>query len=606
MLDLSGYYAPTFKHQGTAAGRLTKWEQQLQGKRTERILRPLDVWASDYDLRNLAAYRAEHCSDWAAAFTPGVFWDAINEKLESLEARPMRLQRDKPIREQIQAAIKRLSCNLYWRRQLRRAQVRKREAQEQAAGHIWARGMPYVHDTTLARHIERQAANRAMMEATEIENQDGEILKLWDAAQASTANKSIRRGELMTRIRGCEEWANARGMVGMFTTNTLPSRFHATLFSGGSNYKFTGDLGQGAGEVGPMRPNDPSAGQAWLSATWAKVRAKLQRKNLGVFGFRVAEPHHDGCPHWHMLLWAKNTWELQHIAAIMRAYWLQEAGDEPGAQEHRFKADLIDPAKGGAVAYVSKYIAKNIDDAGSVGEAGHLDYQGQQKQLIEGGKAQRVTAWASAHNIRQFQPIGQPPVTVWRELRRVDGTMAAAGSKRIQRAWAAVHKGEAHRADWCGYMVEQGGAMVGRAYQLRLVFDEETREGRYGPSNVKLPKGVWDVNQPGEECTSKRKTWKPKGTWSPAEIHLKRAGLMGAMCGADFNEFTPKRSHTPEQQQRAKAAHEAEFGIWNLAFGSTWTRFNNCTQSPREKRAATRNTYQFLIHRESKPAPLRH
>ena len=163
-----------------------------------------------------------------------------------------------------------------------------------------------------------------------------------------------------------------------------------------------------------------------------------------------------------MLLWVDAA-QAQQLKDLLRACWLQHEGDEYGAQEYRFKAEEIDPARGGAVAYVAKYISKNIDDFGAVGEEGHFDQLGGQRELIEGtNKARRVTAWASAWGIRQFQAIGQPPVTVWRELRRIEAGMVAGASKRLQRAHAAVHKTEGKRADWRAYLTEQGGAMVGR------------------------------------------------------------------------------------------------------------------------------------------------
>lgn len=531
----------------------------MQAAHLRHILRPVDIWASDYDLRHLAEQRADHCIDWVVEQPGALTFAAINAKLESLEARPMVEDLNQPQEPQLQAAIKRLGCRLYWRRQLRRAQVQKREAQEQAAGHICARSMPYVHDVTVARHLERYRENRAMLEATEIESAEGETITLWQAVQASTANKAIRRGELMTRIRGSEEWATARGMVGIFTTNTLPSRFHASLFGGGINPNYD--------------KSSPRDGQAWLCKTWARARAAIQRRKIKVFGFRVAEPHHDGCPHWHMLLWVDAAQAIQ-LQELIRGYWLQDAGDEQGAEQYRFKAERIDPARGGAVAYVAKYIAKNIDDFGAVGEEGHFDHQGAQQEFIEGGnKAQRVTAWASAWGIRQFQAIGQPPVTVWRELRRVDAAIAAGGSDRLQRAHKAVHKGDTSRADWCAYMTEQGGAMVGRDYALRIHFDKEQREGRYGLAEVALPRGVYDVERTGELCTSSRKQWKPAGTWSEAERSTAQRGALGDLA---------------------------------LEFLPTWTRFNNCTRTPREVAAARRNTYADLIHKDRKAEPLRH
>lgn len=533
-------------------------EQSLKQAHLSRILRPVDIWASDYDLRHLAEQRADHCIDWVCE-QPGVLtFAAINAKLESLEARPMVEDLSQPTEPQLQAAIKRIGCHLYWRRQLRRAQVQKREAQEQAAGHICAKGMPYVHDVTVARHLERHRENRAMLEATEIESAEGETITLWQAVQASTANKAIRRGELMTRIRGSEEWATARGMVGLFTTNTLPSRFHASLFGGGINPNYD--------------QSSPRDGQAWLCKTWARARAAIQRRKIKVFGFRVAEPHHDGCPHWHMLLWVKPEQAIQ-LQELIRGYWLQDSGDEQGAEQYRFKAERIDPAKGGAIAYVAKYIAKNIDDFGSVDASGHYDFEGDKQMTIAGANARRVAAWASAWGIRQFQAIGQPPVTVWRELRRIDADMAATSSKRLQRAHAAVHKSDTKRADWCAYMKEQGGAMTGRDYQLRIEFDEETREGRYGPVEVKKPAGVYDVARPGELCTSTRKEWKPKGQWTDAERKTAKVGVMG------------------------------DLAVW--AFGPAWTRFNNCTQTPQQVAASRRNSYQELKKTGWKTEPLR-
>lgn len=509
-------------------------EDGITAARKRRTVAPIDPYASDADLDDLAARRADLMIDTIAELRTAVTLEWINAALESLEAQPRKYEGDMPHELQLQSFVLRVCCQYFWRRQIKRAQVQKREAQEQAAGKVCNRaGQPFVTDVTDLRYAQRQAANKAMMENVELESHDGEILTLWAAAQAGTANKSIRRGELMTRIRGSEEWATAAGMVGIFTTNTLPSRFHASLFGGGINPNFEGAT--------------PRDGQAWLSKAWARARAKIKRDGIKVFGFRVAEPHHDGCPHWHMLLWVSRE-QVTQLTDLIRAYWLKDGGDEAGAQDYRFKAEKIDPARGGAVAYVAKYIAKNIDDFGSVGTEGHTDHQGEQIELIEGGnKARRVTAWASAWGIRQFQPIGQPPVTVWREVRRIDAAMVGGASKAMQAAHAAVNKTDDKKADWCAYMQAQGGAMTGRDYQLRLEFDTEEQQGRYGVTQVARPVGVFDRKRPGEVCTSNRKRWKPRGTWAPQERHNVRVG--------DFGEVRDLY----------------------LAFVPPWTRVNNCT-----------------------------
>ena len=213
------------------------------------------------------------------------------------------------------------------------------------------------------------------------------------------------------------------------------------------------------------------------------------------------------------------------------------------------------------MAYVAKYISKNIDDAGAVGTEGHTDHQdGEQQELIEGGnKARRVTAWASAWGIRQFQAIGQPPVTVWRELRRIDDGMVLGSSKAMQAAHQAVNKADERRADWSAYMQAQGGAMTGRAYQLRLEVDTEEKDGRYGPTEAARPVGVWDTKRPGEICTSNRKKWRTAGTWTPQERHAATVGDAGEVRDL---YLTPRPV-------------------------STWTRVNNCTPS-RSKTATGR------------------
>lgn len=457
----------------------------------------------------------------------------------------------------LRAIVARVQCRLWWRRQLRRAVVRMRETQAMHAGEVSRRTRQvYVTHDTVRRKTQRNEANAAMLEATELEAADGEIITLAQAVAASVANKAIRRGELMTRIRGCEEWAKAAGMVGLFTTNTAPSRFHPQHFSGGKNERHDGST--------------PKDAQAWLCRTWARTRAAIKRAGVQVFGFRVAEPHHDGCPHWHMLLWA-NPEHLDKLRAAIRAHWLAEDGEEPGAQKYRVKFEAIRADKGGAVAYVAKYISKNIDDIGALEAEGHRDaHAGEQGDLF-GATARRVEAWASAWGIRQFQAIGQPPVTVWRELRRVTEQAVQGASETVKRAHAAVNRTNERRADWRAYMDAQGGAMQGREYRVRMVHDDTERAGRYGDAQAPRVLGVMDVLRPGACVLSDRREWRPRGGWTQADRAAVGHVALWREC---TNLETGLLVNGPQAAVREGVATS---GAAPRAV-HPWTRVNNCTR----------------------------
>jgi hypothetical protein len=114
--------------------------------------------------------------------------------------------------------------------------------------------------------------------------------------------------------------------VGMFWTITCPSKFHSV---GGTNEKYNGAT--------------PRDAQAYLVKVWAKMRAAQHRQGIQPYGFRIAEPHSDGCPHWHMLFVAREHAEAMN--EIIRAYALAEDGAEAGAEKNRAKLVAIEAAR---------------------------------------------------------------------------------------------------------------------------------------------------------------------------------------------------------------------------------------------------------------------
>lgn len=293
-------------------------------------------------------------------------------------------------------ALARCSDKRWWRRQVRTVQRRELEEFSRDCRLVHHKGQTYSSNLTVALRKKQKSRNRALLSELIAVNQDGDEYSLQELAELSVSNPAIRRAELMTRIAGFEEYARRLGYVGEFYTLTCPSKYHAVHISGVPNERFAGST---------VRDSNRQ-----LNRTWARIRAKLKREEIHHFGFRIAEPNHDGTCHWHFLLFMGAA-TAEKVRAIFRKYALQEDGVEPGAVKHRFKAVAIDTDRGSAAGYVAKYVAKNIDGHGLADDGLGNDAK---------ESAVRVDAWASAHGIRQFQQIGGPSVTVWRELRRLD------------------------------------------------------------------------------------------------------------------------------------------------------------------------------------------
>jgi hypothetical protein len=343
----------------------------------------------------------------------------------------------------------RLMCAKWWRRRVRALQRREvdqymREREKVAKGR-----QAYCSDWLLNNVRRADQRNRATLEETTAENLDtGQQYNLAELAALGVANPKIRRMELMTRIRGFEEVAQGRGHTYAFLTLTCPSRFHAMTSKRGGpvfrNPKYDGST--------------PKEAQNWLCNLWAKIRAAWDEAGIKAYGFRVCEPHHDGCPHWHMTLFFHPE-QVDQAIQIAREK-AQGTEPEPGSQARRFDVKKADPNKAGAAAYMAKYVAKNIDGQGQSGgdDVDLLDEDQETGEPLT-RTAARVVAWARGHGIRQFQQIGGPSVTVWRELRGMEsrGSDQAElfGNTDLVEGSAAADQG-----DWAAFVEAMGGPLL--------------------------------------------------------------------------------------------------------------------------------------------------
>lgn len=374
--------------------------------------------------------------------------------------------------EQVDSAIRRAACPIWWRRRLRVLVARRVESCAIKVGNVHRAAAPYCSADGLSRHRAAKRRNTQLLAAMQVVNELGETFSLEDLAATSTSNPRLRRNELMARVKGLETIADQRGDAGLFVTWTLPSRFHANSSkTGRTNPSFDGST--------------PDAAARYLGTLWARARAALHKADCRPYGLRVAEPHTDGTPHWHFLLFVEPA-QLERVKETLRRYALSESPDEPGAQRHRVLFTVIDKAKGSATGYIAKYVSKNIDghaldSAKSRDQGGELETSGDDAASA----AERIRAWASIWGIRQFQFFGTPPLSFWRELRRVDGPVSI--SPEIESARAPADEG-----DYAAHVLAVGGVCASRAaLTLETYRDPQPDEpNRYGERTKGRLRGV--------------------------------------------------------------------------------------------------------------------
>lgn len=441
-------------------------------------------------------------------------------------------------------AIARMTCAQWWRKRLRTMHAACVEAAAIMLGFVGKGGNGrhiYISNESFERHQQQQKRNAEMLESTLLRNELEQEYVLAELAALGVANKRIRRAELMTRINGFEVIANDLGHIGMFFTLTPPSRMHRwrTLPNGRlvRNHRYDGTT--------------PKEAQQYLTYVWGLIRSKLNRDGFQWYGVRSAQPHHDGSPHWHGVVFFPPSFDgldaYEYLCAVIRGYALQDSPDEPGAREHRCDFKPIDRDKGTAAGYVLRYVVRATDGEG----LGH-DMFNQPADIA----AKRINAWASTWGIHLFEQIGGPPVGVWREMRRVKALPAEA-PEPMRAAHGAVNRlapaeGEVQPASWRRFVEAMGGVFATRkTFRVQLHKEQTGRVGRYGDA---LPAQVRGVKASG--------------------IKVCRDGDSTRVMM--FDVVAESVRHVWEVVRRG-----ARDGS-RAAEGRPWTRVNNCTRDDRK------------------------
>jgi hypothetical protein len=225
---------------------------------------------------------------------------------------------------------------------------------------------------------------------------------------------------------------------------------------------------------------------------------------------------------------------VEQVGGIIRNYAMREDHNEPGATEHRYSEKRIDRLKGTAVGYIAKCISKNIEDYGL-----DCDIDGAELKSA----AERTRAWASMWGIRQFQQIGGPPVTLWRELRRLGGVGVAGELEELRHA--------ADNGKWNHFVTLMGGPTPKRQdFPIAVAKQWNDKPNRY-----QEPKGEEIIGIVWEKVVF------------PTRIHQ---WTIQQRCD-------PNKIKRPQELRRllTRARQYSHYIGWAL---HPWSSVNNCTQ----------------------------
>ena len=462
-------------------------------------------------LSTLVAAHMSMCLDAACSdlfVTDDVKPEQIRRSWEKVAAEAMRLDVIPPAFEQLRrkkrrrkpvpydlipGSLARMLCADWWYRKLWQMRCEWREEQLRAVCLVNKKASPYVSYEAVIHKREQRRKSLEFFQSHELVNADGDTLDMEDVVNASSSNPAHRRNEMMACVKGLELIAEMRGDCAVFYTITSPSRFHATLNNGRPNPKWTSETVRQSSD--------------YLVDTFAAFRKAMHKAGLRWYGVRVAEPHHDGTVHWHLLCFMRKK-DRRTLTALLRKFAIREDRDELGNNTGpRFKSEFINPRKGTPTSYIAKYISKNIDGRGLAKEISKETG----KSLRD--SAEHVSAWASLHRVQQFRFFGIPGRQAYRELRLLAGQAARAqdgkkaGAPVLENARLDAVLAAADAGCFATYIMKQGGVLVPRKHHLiRTAYELNDEPGTYGDHGIRIY-GIWSPIVEGRICTHAMK-WK--------------------------------------------------------------------------------------------------
>ncbi|ECR6162950.1 replication endonuclease [Salmonella enterica subsp. enterica serovar Muenchen] len=509
------------------------------------------------DLAEFLCDEVEHLNrtlrDESASELLGVLYSMAAGIAEHFKADPPEWSRftgKKLTLEQLKIAISKMLSVRFWSRHFRTFTRRWREHLYIAVGDVRRQRSVICSPQWVQHWLASRKRGREIMAETDLEDEEtGETLPLLSAVDASVSNNEKRRAEMLTRVKGLEELAALDHMsqdsdyVALFFTWTAPQQYHAWLETGRRNRKWNGASSRET--------------QRYFTRTFKNFSTALTRRDIHIFGMHVTESHHDGTPHWHGILFVRREQEAT-LRDVFEGYANAEncSTHRPGKppEQSQLMIKPVDKRMGSLTAYITKHICRNLEGCAPGGRDKETG-----RPWTE--LARHSAAWASLWGIKQFQFTGGPPVSVWRELRKLSDQKQA---DSVSPVFGELHHA-AGAGDWAEYTRLQGGLPAARKKLTMRTWYQAASEPDECGQYTAIIKGVYLPGTGKAPVATRTRKWKvktPRQNVKPGFMKNRRKPALTPWTR--INNCTMRRKqpvdHPPDPYLKIPIQMELDFG----------------------------------------------
>ncbi|MDY0015100.1 MAG: replication endonuclease [Bacteroidales bacterium] len=220
-------------------------------------------------------------------------------------------------------------------------------------------------------------------------------INMLDNTYSANLNPKKYFAEINNRVNSMFDYARDHGLKPVFITLTVPSKYHRSNASHNETAKILTKV--------------------WNKFTNLQIFQKMKKElNHGLVYFRVYEPHKSGVPHMHAMLFLPSSYILPVKKKFKEYFSSDRLGTNRKAMDFKY---TWYKEKGGAVAYIMKYITKTFKD--------------EQSQQIE-----HAVYWYIKHKIRRFLSSRTlAPLTVYRKVRYYFKDKFQQDFKKVSNMW---------------------------------------------------------------------------------------------------------------------------------------------------------------------------